>query len=371
MNPLQAYRLAASVLALDFKQAPAVQLAGNMPQSQRQWEQWVYTLSNQLMLPPVYAALQRHGLLKFLPEDLSLYLSEVYLLNQERNQKILGQLEELREILVDIPFVVMKGTGNMLDGIYNDVGERMVYDIDILVPSDQMVEAAGLLHGQGYHTQKPFNPRAFESTMHYPILLHPGHVAGVEIHRQPVQFLYQKCLPASQVFDTAVPSRKHPGFWVMDMPRRIAHNFIHAQLMHSGHYHARTGLRDLYDLLLLGREVDLEEVFRTWGCYPSASLAWQKLMYRTFGIPEPEPIRRKRGGGGLTRRHEWVMQMGHRKRRLYMIVIMLLQKYIVLPMRVMWNRQARNYVFARLSDRSWYRRHYEGMRRSMGFKSSP
>ncbi|HAQ21344.1 MAG TPA: hypothetical protein DCR40_19255 [Prolixibacteraceae bacterium] len=41
--------------------------------------------------------------------------------------------------------VFLKGTANLLDGLYSDVGERMIGDIDFLVKEEDYLKAAELL----------------------------------------------------------------------------------------------------------------------------------------------------------------------------------------------------------------------------------
>ena len=371
MNQAELYYLTGKILALDYHPRGREALPALLPRTTEQWQQWVKTASDNKVLAAAFLSLQRHQLLSCLPADLQEYLQYVLELNRERNQKIIHQLKEVNTLFQGhgISFLVMKGVGHMLDGLYGDVGERMVYDTDILVEPDKMMEAARLMHQQGYITQKEFNPRALESTMHYPILLREDKVAGVEIHRMPVQYLYHKHFDGEKVFARQVSSRQIPGFRLMHPHHRIVHNFMHAQLMHSGHYHAQVSLRDLYDLLLMSREENLQEVFAQWGYFPSAAQGYLKLMYKCFGLEMPRELSQSRRGKGLLRRHKRVLTMNPGRRKWYLVSIMAAQKYLVLPARILWNRQARNYVFARLFSVSWYGAHFRAVKRILRRKS--
>ncbi|TVQ15840.1 MAG: hypothetical protein EA361_05030 [Bacteroidetes bacterium] len=365
MTRRHTYYLIARTLALDLHPERAGEIVKNLPEKETHWQLLVKTGSDNMILPSFFLALQRHHLLKHLPADLQQYLQYVFELNNERNLSVIRQAGEVRDLLKseNITCLFMKGTGNILDGLYAHTGERMVYDLDVLVPEDKMLTAAQLMEGQGYHTQKKFNPRALESTMHYPILLREDHVAGVEIHRMPVQYLYRKSFHSQTIFENAVESKSEKGFLLMNYSHRIIHNFLHAQLMHSGHYSARVSLRDLYDLLLLSRKEDPMEVFASFGHYQGKSIAWLKLMHKVFGLEMPAHLSRNRRGNFFLRRHERVMRMNDWQLKWQLIIIMAIQKYVVLPARVLWNRQARNYVFSRLLDPAWYGRHIKAMGR--------
>lgn len=365
MTRRHTYYLIARTLALDIYPERAGEIVKNLPAKETHWQMLVKTGSDNMILPSFFLALRRHDLLKHLPADLQQYLQYVFELNKERNLNVIRQAGEVRDLLKseNIPCLFMKGTGNILDGLYSDTGERMVYDLDVLVPEDKMLIAAQLMEEKGYHTQKKFNPRALESTMHYPILLREDQVAGVEIHRMPVQYLYRKSFRAQDIFENAVESKHEKGFLLMNYSHRIIHNFLHAQLMHSGHYNARVSLRDLYDLLLLSRQADVLETLSRFAHYRSKSAAYFKLMHKVFGLEMPEELKHTRRGDFFLRRHERVMRMNDTQLKWHMITIMILQKYVVLPARVLWNRQARNYVFSRLLDPAWYGRHLKAMGR--------
>ena len=363
MNRRHTYYLIARTLALDLYPERAGEIVKNLPAKEIHWQLLVKTGSDNMILPSFYLALQRHDLLKNLPADLQKYLQYVFELNKERNLSVIRQAGEVKDLLKteNIPCLFMKGTGNILDGLYAHTGERMVYDLDVLVPEDKMLAASQLMEGQGYHTQKKFNPRALESTMHYPILLREDQVAGVELHRMPVQYLYRKSFRAEGIFENAVESKSEKGFLLMNYTHRIIHNFLHAQLMHSGHYNARVSLRDLYDILLLSRHADAVEVLSGFGYYNNKGIAYLKLMHKVFGLKLPAELKQTHRGEFFLRRHERVMRMNDRQLKWHMITIMILQKYVVLPARVLWNRQARNYVFSRLLDPAWYGRHLKAM----------
>ena len=103
------------------------------------WLRFVSFCSNHLILPVIYLKFKSHALIKYLPEELSDFLKEVYELNLSRNNQILEQIHEITDILNkgNIFPVFLKGVGNLLDKLYSDVGERILGDIDLLVPVNQ------------------------------------------------------------------------------------------------------------------------------------------------------------------------------------------------------------------------------------------
>ena len=63
------------------------------------WNSFIWTCSNHLVLPVIYLKLKKHDLLGYLPEVLALHLEEIYSLNRKRNEKILEQMKEINATL--------------------------------------------------------------------------------------------------------------------------------------------------------------------------------------------------------------------------------------------------------------------------------
>jgi len=100
------------------------------------WNSFIWTCSNHLVLPVIYLKFRKYDLLGYLPEVLAQHLGEIYALNRKRNEQIILQVKEMNATLnaANISPIYLKGTGNLIDGIYSDAGERIIGDIDFLVP---------------------------------------------------------------------------------------------------------------------------------------------------------------------------------------------------------------------------------------------
>jgi hypothetical protein len=367
MNSYELYLFAGKILSLGYVKDNHSLVEQTLSSGAVKWEQFVNIASNNLVLPAVYLQLENSGLKGLLPEDLDDYLREVFRMNRERNHRLIEQAAHVSKVLTGMDFLFMKGMGNLLDGLYSDVGERMIYDIDILVKKEQMLEAAALFLENGFYTQKPFMQGSLESTIHYPILLREDFDAGVEIHRSPVQYLYQPYFDTGRMLGNSRPAHMYEGFRVPDTGDRIIHNFIHAQLMHNAHYHAGVSLRDLYDLFLLGQKENLQDIFIDFGAYQHKAVSYQKLMYHSLGLEVPDTLAQVKGGESLQWRHKKTLQMSKSSRKRYYLVFLLLEKYLVLPLRFFWNKNARNYIISRLTNTQWYGRHFRAMKKRMGF----
>lgn len=362
MTKRQIFYLVSQILSLKFWPERASDIEKILPKTESDWQRLVHLGSNHLVLPTTYISLKNSGLISRIPPDLSKYLTDIYHLNCNRNRKIIAQAKSINSLLSNenISCVFMKGTGNIFDGLYNDIGERMLYDIDILVDDDNLINATEILLAQGYKTQKGFNTLAYPSTMHYPILVNENFPAGVEIHRMPVQYHYINNFSAERVFASKKLATKEVAFWVMDDANKIIHNFIHSQLMHNGHYHADVSLRYLYDLLLLGQRQNLEKTFDDFHFFRNKSRAYTNLMRSVF----TNTIELKSYKKTLfLARHSLTLRMSQKQMALYHLMINFGIKYLVLPVKTLFSKSARNYVYSRLINKHWYKEHINAYRR--------
>ena len=157
------------------------------------WQRFVKLCSNHLVLPVIYIKFRAHHILDHLPEELAQFLVEVYELNEERNRQVRNQLEIIIGLLNqnNIYPILLKGTGNLLDDVYSDLGERIIGDIDILVLEEDYLKSARLLEQEGYsHNLPPFFD--INTMKHYPRLYKRGMHVDVEIHRIPVREEFSK-----------------------------------------------------------------------------------------------------------------------------------------------------------------------------------
>ena len=117
------------------------------------WDAVVKVSTGHFVFPALYCNLKRANFLHYLPEDLVNYMVHITDLNRTRNQKIIEQAKELNELLVanNITPIFLKGTGNLLEGLYEDIAERMVGDIDFIVSKEEYRKTISLLKRNEYN----------------------------------------------------------------------------------------------------------------------------------------------------------------------------------------------------------------------------
>ena len=117
------------------------------------WDSIVRVSTANYVLPALYCNLKSVDFLKYLPHDLVAYMQYITNLNRERNKQIIKQAKELNKLLLanDIKPIFLKGTGNLLAGIYEDIGERMIGDIDLILSKKDYAKAITVLRDDGYN----------------------------------------------------------------------------------------------------------------------------------------------------------------------------------------------------------------------------
>jgi hypothetical protein len=106
------------------------------------WDVVVKVSTSHYVFPALYCNFKRADFLKYLPTDLVDYMKYITNINREQNKQIITQAQELNSVLLanNIRPIFLKGTGNLLAGLYEDIAERMVGDIDFIFSKDDYIK---------------------------------------------------------------------------------------------------------------------------------------------------------------------------------------------------------------------------------------
>jgi len=204
--------------------------------------------SNQMVIPALYLNLKQAELLGDLPEGLACYLEEITELNRARNKALLLQVTDLTLLLGkhQITPLFLKGIAHLVDGLYQDVGERMIGDIDFLVAENQLEKIVGILRVAGYHNL--LENEILEKPRHYSRLVHKDYIASVEIHWDVLEQHHKHNLTFETLYKT---KRKVGDFYVPSYPHLALHNMLNAQVNDHSYRRGIILVRQLYDCFLL------------------------------------------------------------------------------------------------------------------------
>lgn len=228
------------------------------------WEGIAALASRHLVTPSLVEPVAR---IPSAPEDLKHYLSEIRAMNARRNAIIADAIFALNEVLTGdgLRPVYLKGAASLVSGLYDDPGERVMGDVDILVAPEMVDDAAPALRKAGYVFGPPDGHGKDADFHHLPMAVHPDTGVGVELHRAIVDREHRDLLPAERVLARATTVEwRGRDFAVPDATDRTIHNIVHDQLHHIGAERGTGSLRQLRELAHLalreGDRIDWPEI---------------------------------------------------------------------------------------------------------------
>ena len=171
-----------------------------------------------------------------------------------KRKQIIKQAQELNSLLLDnnIKPIFLKGTANLLAGIYEDIAERMVGDIDLIILKENSPKAITILREFGYdkeiHQELPYR--------HYPRIIRKDSIAGVEIHKE---LLIEKYANEFNYNFIAKDSQVIKGVRVLSYANKLNLSIIANQINDNGFYYKTMALRNAYDVFLLSKKTNAKD----------------------------------------------------------------------------------------------------------------
>lgn len=218
------------------------------------WDNVVRVSTAQYVFPALYCNLKRANFLSYLPDDLVEYMKHITDLNRERNIEIIEQAKEINTLLIEnnITPIFLKGTGNLLEGLYEDIGERMVGDIDFIVSYQDYHKTASILLDNNYEKviKKDYSYPQFK---HFDRLFKKNKIAAVEIHKELLIEGY------NQEFNYKLISVNTINIYeisVMSYQNQLSLSIIAKQINDDGQYYKDISLRNAYDVFLLSQKTN-------------------------------------------------------------------------------------------------------------------
>lgn len=193
--------------------------------------------SSHLIIPLLYTKLKKYKVNYSIPKDFFEYTKKIFLINKSRNQKLLVELKEIEETLIfnQIKYKIIKGASFLSKGIYDNIGDRMIGDIDILVKEKYINKAISALNLIGY--EKPFKYKLWK-TKHEPRLINKNKLLALEIHSEILLYRHRNKFRAKEYF------KKNN---IIDDIRFIILNF---QINDYGYLRSGYSFRTIYDYII-------------------------------------------------------------------------------------------------------------------------
>lgn len=325
------------------------------------WKLVVYQSSSQFVLPALYLNLKRNDLLSDLPEDLIEHFKEITRLNRERNESILSQLKSITKLLNanGIKPVFLKGTAHLLDGLYEDLGERMIGDIDLLLEEKQALLAFKTLTENGYKTLNNFQEAILGKGRHLPRLVCVNEIAAVEIHGRLLKAQHQKIFGWSQVHANVKLTKTLEGALILSDSDLIINNMVNVLLNDKGKSMLKIFMRQSYDLLLLSKRKKPSEVNQSFAQHFKDLNAYIALTAHLFAYPKTLDFEENKSAKRYVQNIHFVWDHHHLARagRLIHFVIFRIYGYLKSFILFFFNVSTRKRIIKSLSDPSYYGKH--------------
>ena len=222
------------------------------------WDAVVKVSTSHYVFPALYCNFKRADFLKYIPDDLVGYMKHITSLNRDRNTQIIEQSKDLNSLLLanNIRPIFLKGTGNLLEGLYEDIGERMVGDIDFLFSQKDYFKTIDVLKSNNY--SKPDNQlNYFPGSRHYSRLVKQKNIAAVEIHKEVTIEKYRCEFNCEMISKDA---QQINDFSVLSFENQLSLSIITSQINDYGFEFDRFSLRNAYDVFLLSKKVDTKKI---------------------------------------------------------------------------------------------------------------
>lgn len=245
---IQTYQALASILSSE----DSAKLVRTLDAQSPLWDSLVKLGSRHLVLPAMYYELHQKQLQGYMPEELDVYLADLSRMNRERNRALLQQIEHLGRLFErhKIEYIFLKGSALLVSGIFEDLGARMLGDIDILIAPKHLEPAYELLLNHGY--RKPptsFGVDYFEHK-HLPRLmpLDSTGIGAVELHSKLFQYHTYAPLSVERLFSDR---QFHNGLAIPSWEHLLLHNILNWQYNDYGSLTNSLSFRSAYDTVKL------------------------------------------------------------------------------------------------------------------------
>lgn len=261
-----AYRFVASVVSPFVSRDEILfQLTKQTPLD---WESVADVAGGHSVIQALYPAFVENGLIDLIPDDFLSYVQHLHEINCERNEMMRRQLIDAVLVInkLNIKPLLMKGAAHLFLNTFSSEGDRLLTDLDILVPSSEIKHISNELIAVGYE----FNEEKIhfiETHHHYPPLIKQDECAMIELHRDLMFREQQHVFPTEyawgKTIDITLP--KGAKAKVLNSTYRVFHSFLHRCVVDKLYQKGQIEIRQMHELarahFVYSSDIDWEEMF--------------------------------------------------------------------------------------------------------------
>ena len=263
------------------------------------WSGLMRLAGDHLVTPALARALRNKGIQDAPPADVGEYLESVQALNRRRNETLRAKLAEAVHLLngLDVAPVLLKGAAALVPHAYDGAEDRVIGDLDLLVPPAKVEGATRVLLAAGYGS----SPVAEDETHHHATaLLHRSLPVKIELHRRFLDDVEDSAAMETGFAPGETTLEGGARASTPDVATRLLVNALHAQITDKLWRSRNPSLRSLLEFAALAPlcppDAAKDAVFRR--LRPErldAVLDHWALAERWLGAPCPAGLPRPRG----------------------------------------------------------------------------
>jgi hypothetical protein len=320
------------------------------------WDNIVKVSTSHCVFPAIYCNFKRADFLKYLPVELVDYMKHITGLNRDRNTQIIQQAQELNSLLLanKIRPIFLKGTGNLLAGIYDDIGERMVGDIDFIFSIEDYLKAIIVLKNNGYSDVLKTDNR-YPQFKHYQRLKNDTNIAAIEIHKELLiekyanEFNYSFVEKDSQIINGAA---------VLSYANKLNLSIIANQINDSGFYYKTMALRNAYDVFLLSKKTNAKEALNTLDKLANPLNCFLAACYEVFNTVDSLEYNKTKKAAAYLR--DFYSQFSNREKTKIqhnrIRIFLRVKLRLIFLYKCTFRKEYRSYFSKRVIDEIWHKR---------------
>ena len=343
----------AKCLTISLEEKNKVEIEIILKTTEVDWGAVVKVSTAHYVFPALYCNLKCADFLKYLPHELVSYMKHITDINRERNIQIITQAKELNSVLLanNITPIFLKGTGNLLAGIYEDIAERMVGDIDFIFSKEDYPKAITVLIEFGYYRKAPSLP----TNRHYSRLIKKDSIAAIEIHKELLIEKYQNKFNYSFV---EKDSQDIKGFTVLSYANKLNLSIIANQINDHGFYYKTMALRNAYDLFLLSKKINAKDAVHTLDKLSNPLNCFLAACYEVFNkVNSLRYNKTKKTASYLSEfNSQFTNPIPIKTQSTHIKIYLYIKSRLNIIYKAIIHKEYRVWLFNLLTDKDWYKR---------------
>ena len=278
-------------------------------------------------------------------------------LNRKRNKQIISQANELNNILLanNITPIFLKGTGNLLAGIYNDIAERMVGDIDFIFSKEDYPKAISVLRKYGYFEVQKQMYYFPDVGKHYRRLIKKNSIAAIEIHKELTVDKYKNEFNYSfiQKYCNFIN-----GICVLSYANKLNLSIIANQINDKGFFYKTMALRNAYDVFLLSKKTNAKAAVNTLDKLKYTLNCFLAVCYEVFNkVDSLKYNKTKKTASFLNEfNSQFSRPIQTERKPMFIKIYMFLKIRLNIILKSTINKEYRVWLLNLLTDKDWYKR---------------